>query len=290
MTGEPSPITITNAIRNRYAVIITYDDTTKKAAKGARLFEPYVYGVLTSGNYAVRGFQYNGSTRRGVPKWKLFLTDRIMTWDTTGKTFNQPPKERGWSAPAYNLEGDKAFAIIFAKVSFTDDEMSTDTLSSTRNRAKASKESKPINISQMTNVKSREDRQREMIARNLEITRKEKEKRGLDMSGNKMEVKNKIQPSPDVEPDTGQPKNGPIEPMDSDDKRFQEMLKRNMEITAKEKDKRGFSLSKNNYGPQFKDDGKQEEEKKSEDEIIRDMIKRNLEITRKEKEKRGFKL
>ena len=67
------------------------------------------------------------------------------------------------------------------------------------------------------------------------------------------------------------------------------MLQRNLDITRKEKEKRGFSLSNNNpNGPII--NNQTTDTQNNEDQKFQDMLKRNLDITQKEKEKRGFSL
>ena len=70
------------------------------------------------------------------------------------------------------------------------------------------------------------------------------------------------------------------------------MLDRNLEITRKEKEKRGFSLGNNTRGPVVNNQETNTEtnDKKLQDDSFKKMLDRNLEITRKEKEKRGFSL
>lgn len=110
---------ITAAIENKYRVLITYDDETEKHQTGPRLIEPYVYGMSSAGNDVIRAFQYYGSTRRGVPKYKLFRVDRIKSWvPKENSHFVAEPNKVGVSAPKYNENGDGSMSMIFAQVSF----------------------------------------------------------------------------------------------------------------------------------------------------------------------------
>ena len=76
-----------DAINNKYRILINYDDEDNHAT-GIRLVEPYVLGYTKAGNLAFRGYQYNGDTVRGVPKWKLFRLDRVINWQPTKQKFN----------------------------------------------------------------------------------------------------------------------------------------------------------------------------------------------------------
>lgn len=70
---------------------------------------------------------------------------------------------------------------------------------------------------------------------------------------------------------------------------FQKMLDKNLKITQKEKEKRGFSLSNgNNRGPIVNANDKNNTQQSDDD--FKKMLDRNMEITRKEKERRGFSL
>ena len=71
----------------KYRILINYDDEDNHAT-GTRLVEPYVLGYTKAGNLAFRGYQYEGDTVRGVPKWKLFRLDRVINWQPTKQKFN----------------------------------------------------------------------------------------------------------------------------------------------------------------------------------------------------------
>ena len=78
---------VNDAIDNQYQVEIEYDEEGSDA-KGKRIIEPYAYGITSAGNEVIRGFQYFGNTKRGIPKWKLFRLDRITSWNPTNNKFN----------------------------------------------------------------------------------------------------------------------------------------------------------------------------------------------------------
>lgn len=258
---EVSPTEISNAIQNKTQVLINYEDE-ERHAPGRRIIEPYVYGTLPNGNQVIRGFQYSGDTYRGVPKWKLFRVDRIKSWTETENKFNQPPRMRGWSNIDYNTEGDKQMSNIYCKVSFTDDELSSDSLSVARNRTRQISQSNPINIFKDKENLEAERKNAEfqrMLKRNLELTQKEKDRRGFSLSNKRATF------------------DGPMPTMDDDDDEFKKSLSDNMSSMDGDEPKQPVS-----------EPSPQQSAQKTEDEIFRDMIKRNLEITRREKEKRGF--
>lgn len=114
---------ISDAINNQYCVLIKYDDETKKHQTGARLIEPFVYGLSSAGNEVIRAFQYYGATRRGVPKYKMFRTDRILSWvPKKDLHFFAEPKKLAQTNISYNENGDKSMNMIFAQVKFSNDE------------------------------------------------------------------------------------------------------------------------------------------------------------------------
>jgi len=134
-----------------------------------------------------------------VPKWKMFRLDRIDHWEPTEEYFYEPPKERGWNAPDYNRSGDGSMPVVYSQVNF--DDVPTDTLGRMRYKTAIMKKSKPINISQMDNSKNNpkgpmptdtQSNTKSLIARNLELTQREKAKRGVDNFGNKLQ-KPKVQ-------------------------------------------------------------------------------------------------
>lgn len=239
---------VTDAILNQYQVIITYSDDKNRAPK-KRMVEPYVLGVSKKGNNVFRGFQYFGDSFRGTPKWKLFRLDRITSWQPTNNHFNTEPAKNNWNAEAYNPNGDKSMATIFTQVNFNDNNDSyspNDRLNNLRKKTERLKNSTPVNIQQFnsningpikTNNSSNSEFQK-MLNRNLEITKKEKKKRGYDinvkgplLNNNKDNLNNKK----------------PLENNTDYNSEFQEMLNRNLEISKKENDKKRFNLNQNEY-------------------------------------------
>ena len=194
-----TPQDVNNAIDNKLQVIINYSDEKNRAPK-KRLIEPYAYGMSKGGNAVLRAFQYNGDTFRGVPKWKLFRLDRITNWQPTEQHFNAQPKERGWNAEAYNEHGDNTMTDVLNQVVFDYDDTSNNPyqkgskLYNIRKQTDNIQQSKPINLQQMQDnppgpiiqQPKEKDKQnndfQKMLQKNLEITRKEKAKRGFSLS------------------------------------------------------------------------------------------------------------
>ena len=203
LTESVTPNEVNAAIDDKIQVIINYSDEENRAPN-KRLIEPYAYGMTKGGNAVLRAYQYEGDTFRGKPKWKMFRLDRIQSWQPTEQHFNASPKERGWQAEDYNEQGDNSMTTVFNQVKF-DYDQTTDNpyqkgsqLYNIRKQTDNIKQSKPIKIDQMQdnkpgpvtpNSNSRQIQQsqtqndfQKMLKRNLEITQKEKEKRGFSLS------------------------------------------------------------------------------------------------------------
>lgn len=192
-----TPKEVNDAIDNKLQVIINYSDEENRAPQ-KRLIEPYAYGMTKNGNAVLRAFQYNGDSHRGTPKWKFFRVDRIQSWQPTEQHFNAQPKERGWDAPPYNEQGDNSMSTIFNQVKFDYDATSNNPyqkgsqLYNIRKKTDNMSNSKPINIQQMQNnpqgpILPQQSQQQtndfqNMLKRNLEITQKEKAKKGFSLS------------------------------------------------------------------------------------------------------------
>jgi len=115
---------VDDAINNRQVVIITYSDEENRAPE-ARTIEPYDVGITKAGNEAVRAFQWEGDTYRGIPEWKLFRLDRITSWQPTSTTFNKEPIDRGFDTEPYNPNGDGSLSNVSPQVRFDDNETDT---------------------------------------------------------------------------------------------------------------------------------------------------------------------
>ena len=115
---------IIKAINNVLRVRISYDDKKKNPiyyngkiippnkGKKTRYILPVAYGLTKNGKRAVRAYQTMGSTKRGAPKWKLFLVDNIFSWTNGSKSF----KDYGDTLKklGLNTEGDKHMTTLYA--------------------------------------------------------------------------------------------------------------------------------------------------------------------------------
>jgi hypothetical protein len=228
------PKDVIDAINNKYRVIINYSDG-ENSAPNKRLIEPYAYGLSKAGNSVLRAYQYNGDTKRGIPKWKLFRLDRITSWQPTNQHFNISPNQNGWSAEDYNENGDGSMQTVLSQVKFDNGDnlySPNDRLNKERLKTNRLKNSTPININTM---KEPSNQSGPII---------EPKNTNINANTSASDIKQPIQQQ---EPQTNR---GPIVNNDinktdtSNDNNFQQMLKRNLDITQKEKDRRGFSLNK----------------------------------------------
>lgn len=115
---------IITAINKVLRVRISYDDKKKgpvyyngraippNKGKKTRYILPVAYGLTKDGKRAIRAYQTMGSTKRGAPKWKLFLVDNIFAWNNSSTSFKQygeTLKKLG-----LNTEGDKHMTTLYA--------------------------------------------------------------------------------------------------------------------------------------------------------------------------------
>jgi len=103
---------INDAISGLHPVWITYDDGKGGNGKNRRLIYPVAYGLTSIGNPVIRAFQPQGSTKRGVPKWKYFRVDRIKFWRVVNsETFNGESLD-GFLED-FNDSGDKSMSVWY---------------------------------------------------------------------------------------------------------------------------------------------------------------------------------
>ena len=132
---------IKKAINKVLKVRISYNDKkphviSKTKGKKERYILPVAYGVMKNGKRAIRAFQTAGSTKRGVPKWQLFLLDNIISWTNGKKSFKQYGdvlKKLG-----LNTEGDMHMTTLFALTPIGNKDVPV------------AKDSKPINAEPLT--------------------------------------------------------------------------------------------------------------------------------------------
>ncbi len=188
---------IKKAINNVLRVRISYDDKKDKViskAKGKRerYILPVAYGITKNGKRAIRAYQTAGSTKRGVPKWKLFLLDNIYSWSNGKKSF----KEYGDTLIrlGLNTTGDKHMTTLFAITPIGNENVPV------------AKDSNPIDAEPITKVDVQPTTQK---VQNPQITQKTNDfvpsvtKRGtsIDNGSDKSYFKNKVE-APETEPIT----------------------------------------------------------------------------------------
>lgn len=107
---------IKQAINDVRRVRIFYDDhkdvISKTKGYATRYILPVAYGLLKNGKRAVRAYQTAGSTKRGVPKWKLFLVDNIIDWQNSTRTFKK--YKQALIDLGLNVNGDKHMTTLYA--------------------------------------------------------------------------------------------------------------------------------------------------------------------------------
>lgn len=187
---------IKTAINKVLRVRISYDDGKDKVisrAKGKRerYILPVAYGITKNGKRAIRAYQTAGSTKRGVPKWKLFLLDNIYSWTNGKKSF----KEYGDTLIrlGLNTKGDKHMSTLFAITPIGN------------NNVPVAKDSNPITTEPITknNVEPSDKVQNPEIVKtdNNFVPAQNKRNTSIDNNINKSYFKNKVE-APETEPVT----------------------------------------------------------------------------------------
>lgn len=123
LTEEANLNSVTDAIKKKYEVELTYnaDDDTK--GSGKRIIQPVTLGHSKSGNLVLRAFQPYGDTKTKIPSWKLFRLDRIEDWKPNkNKHFSEPPVAQFKSEGKYNPNGDKTMTDVLVQASFSGSE------------------------------------------------------------------------------------------------------------------------------------------------------------------------
>ena len=99
---------INDAISNMKPAIINYNSGGENLATGERTIYPIAYGLSKANNPVVRAFEPKGDTVRGVPAWKFFRVDRIMSWDTVDNERFNPQTLQG-----VNKSGDMLMTRVY---------------------------------------------------------------------------------------------------------------------------------------------------------------------------------
>ena len=246
---------VEEAINNRLGVLITYKSKADKSNKstGVRYIEPYVYGLTSKGNEAVRAYQYYGDSKKGTPSWKLLRLDSIESWEVTSNTFELEPKARGWAAQAFN-GNDKSLPVIYCVVDLNQSGNESD-IDVLRSKTRMIKNSKPVNINDINsrkngNVTGPIDAKKPEVG--IENTETTSRNTNSPLNTDGTDKKNTSTPPVKQEPK----ENGPIisnatdpnehnanELMSNSD--FRDMIRRNIDLTRKEKEKRNLDLGGN---------------------------------------------
>ena len=201
------------AIENCRRIRITYDDKKGGKGKNTRYLLPLVYGITKNGKKAIRAFQTFGSTKRGVPKYKLFLFDNIKTIEVGKiKYYNYAQQ---LLSTGFNTAGDKSFADIYAITPLATD----------FNGANLANKNQPIDANPVTKQdisKSTEPTKQETPRQQRRQPTMQQAPKTIDNLGNKDILNNKIE-APDTKPVSKseiepQTQNQPVqEPTYSDD-------------------------------------------------------------------------
>ena len=107
---------IVDAIKKKQRVIVYYDGD-EPGGKGLRIVEPVCYGYSKAGNPVLRAWDLEGASHRAylgkkpLPSWRLFRVDKIITFNPTTETFNEP-------RPNYNQAGDKSMTRVIINATF----------------------------------------------------------------------------------------------------------------------------------------------------------------------------
>jgi len=116
---------IKQAINNVKRVRIYYDDhkdvISKTKGYAVRYILPVAYGLLKNGKKAVRAYQTAGSTKRGVPRWKLFLVDNIIDWQNSTRSFKK--YKQALINLGLNVNGDKHMTTLYAITPFANQDV-----------------------------------------------------------------------------------------------------------------------------------------------------------------------
>lgn len=173
------------AIENCRRIRITYDDKKGGKGKNTRYLLPLVFGITKNGKKAIRAFQTFGSTKRGVPKYKLFLTDNIGQVDVGRVKYYD--YEQQLLSTGFNDSGDKGFSDIY----------SITPLARNFNGANLSKENVPIDSKPITKQDINKIQQKQKSANKPKI--QPLQQKTVDNSQEKNYFTSKVE-APETEP------------------------------------------------------------------------------------------
>ena len=161
--NAPSPGNISNAVKNASVVKIAYSGNNHRRI---RTIVPFAYGRNKHGNEVIRAFQYDGDTLRGVPKWKMFRTDKIDYWRETNKTADSAPY-------LFNYNGDLGLSQIYTISKFANGMQTIDNEPS----EELQKETEPIITKSQENQQQTGNEAKPSLKNNTQNS--EQEKNGL---------------------------------------------------------------------------------------------------------------
>lgn len=119
LTEEANLDSVTDAIKKRYEVELTYKADNDPKGSGMRVIQPVVLGHSKSGNLVLRAFQPYGDTKTKRPAWKMFRLDRIEDWKPNkGKHFSEPPGAQFSAEGKYNPKGDGSMVDVLVQANF----------------------------------------------------------------------------------------------------------------------------------------------------------------------------
>ena len=119
LTEEANLDAVTDAIKKRYEVELTYKADDDPKGSGMRVIQPVVLGHSKSGNLVLRAFQPYGDSKTKSPGWKMFRLDRIEDWEPNkGKHFSEPPGTQYNAEGKYNPKGDNSMTDVLVQANF----------------------------------------------------------------------------------------------------------------------------------------------------------------------------
>ena len=119
LTEEANLNPVTDAIKKRYEVELTYKADNDEKGSGPRIIQPVVLGHSKSGNLVLRAFQPYGDTKTKTPGWKMFRLDKIEGWKPNkSKHFSEPPGAQFSAEGKYNPNGDGSMTDVLVQANF----------------------------------------------------------------------------------------------------------------------------------------------------------------------------
>lgn len=107
---------IVDAIKKKQVVVIYYQGD-EPGGNGLRTIEPVCFGYSKAGNPVLRAWDLEGASHtaylgeKPLPGWRMFRTDKIVSFRPTGETFTTPKQ-------GYNPNGDKSMTRVIINAVF----------------------------------------------------------------------------------------------------------------------------------------------------------------------------